>query len=372
MSPDARRLRTTAMEWPDLPCADDLLAAWHGLLRAQKPPTTLYSSPRWLDHLVAAGDPGVLAIVVEDDSGKVVGAMPMRRERFALGREPISGLALSTLTVADLLGSVPLLPDDDDLARDALAGALSALPECDAILLDALPIGSRCYRLMKEPDRARRFFSYFSDPGRPAHALELGSSFDEYVARMRPKARYNLRRAVRKLEERGGLELVRTRLPDELDVFLNEASLIRRASWQRAVAPELGGNAEANRRHLSDLARRGLLRSYVLRSGGVPSAFVIGFQGDGVYYYWEIGYRRDLARFSPGTVLLYLLIEDLFASDPPAVLDFGKGDAEFKRRFGTTERPVATCLVLRPTLANAVRMHGHRLLRIVYTRLRRP
>ena len=46
--------------------------------------------------------------------------------------------------------------------------------------------------------------------------------------------------------------------------------------------------------------------------------FVNGYQYRGFYHYADVAYNERFAKHSPGTVLLYLLIQDLFAHHPPS------------------------------------------------------
>jgi CelD/BcsL family acetyltransferase involved in cellulose biosynthesis len=56
-----------------------------------------------------------------------------------------------------------------------------------------------------------------------------------------------------------------------------------------------------------------------------------------------------------------MMLEDLYAHDRPRMVSFGRGDDDYKRRFATTEREVATHLFFRPTLRNRMRVRNHRL-----------
>jgi CelD/BcsL family acetyltransferase involved in cellulose biosynthesis len=75
----------------------------------------------------------------------------------------------------------------------------------------------------------------------------------------------------------------------------------------------------------------------VLHHQDQPVAFVYGWQWNGRFEYEEIGYDPALAERAPGRVLLYRVLEDLIADRTPDLLDFGCGDAEYKRSFGTEE-----------------------------------
>jgi hypothetical protein len=206
---------------------------------------------------------------------------------------------------------------------------------------------------------ARRLFLRHEPYGcRGRHLLRLPGGFPNYLARFRAKKRYNLQRQARLLRDRlgGELRLERLTRPEEVPAFLEAAGAVEADSWQgRLSGPRLGGSPAS----LADAARRGLVRSYLLSGGGVPCAFVVGYQAGGVYEYHQIGYRRDLARFSPGTTLLYLLLEDLFAHGRPDFLNFGWGDDAYKSEFGNEHWSDAAVLLLRRTAGNRWRRAAH-------------
>ena len=114
-----------------------------------------------------------------------------------------------------------------------------------------------------------------------------------------------------------------------------------------------------------------MLRSYLLRCGERPCAFVLGYQHGDVYHYAEIGYDRDFTNFSPGMVLYYLLVRDLFAHRPPSTLNFGRGDADYKQRFGNVQREDVSIFLMRKTHRNRLRVGSHSAFRSFVSAARR-
>jgi CelD/BcsL family acetyltransferase involved in cellulose biosynthesis len=105
------------------------------------------------------------------------------------------------------------------------------------------------------------------------------------------------------------------------------------------------------------LARSGKLRCYLLHIEGVPCAFVRGTLVDGIYNYETPGYLPEYAKWSPGTVLLMLVIKDLIESAKCKIFDFGAGgdNVGYKSKFGNIAMPSETLLIchrkaMRPAL----------------------
>src|SRR5207249_4733299 len=112
---------------------------------------------------------------------------------------------------------------------------------------------------------------------------------------------------------------------EQVDEFLDQAHRVSRQSWQ---AKRLGvriRNTPEERAYYEFLASQGALRSYVLEHRGRPVAFEFGIQWNGRFVFEETGYDAAFAGHSPGTVLLFRILEDLIARDTPELLDFGYG-----------------------------------------------
>jgi CelD/BcsL family acetyltransferase involved in cellulose biosynthesis len=96
------------------------------------------------------------------------------------------------------------------------------------------------------------------------------------------------------------------------------------------------------------------MRCYLLEQNGEPIAFVLGIQWNGDFVYEELGYDPVFAAQSPGTVLLFHIVNDLIARNTPVRLNFGFGDAEYKRLFGNSQMTSASSLILRQSIRPAL------------------
>jgi hypothetical protein len=175
--------------------------------------------------------------------------------------------------------------------------------------------------------------------------LRVPDSLDDYLQRFSSKHRKNFLRSL-KLDA----PLVRIEHPGQVHHFIATASRIAKNSWQSEIADYLIKDTPIWRAHLSDLAERGMLRSYLLGD----FAYVLGYQYAGWYYYNFIGYDRSCEKLSPGTVLLLRILDDI--AGELHWLNFGSGDHEYKRRFATDAIEVAEVAVYRHTPLNYLRV----------------
>ena len=79
---------------------------------------------------------------------------------------------------------------------------------------------------------------------------------------------------------------------------------------------------------------RGWFRGYVLYLRDTPAAFWHGNAYRGVFGAGATAFDPAFGDDRPGTYLLMRLVEDLAADPSVHTLDFGFGDAEYKRHFG--------------------------------------
>ena len=337
---------TTSLDIECLRTPDEvarLRPEWRALVAAGARGVVLENDP---DHVVAAlettaaYEPFVIAARSE---GRLVGVAPcyVHRARFKI--------ELSVWTLRAL--PVRLLKTFGDrfvLAADAeQSGVLDSL-------LDALVAERRAFDLIQFFNLAcndqlwRRTHERFAQGGalrwvlaspriEPVHQLLLPASHEAYLQSLNPSTRKNLRRTTRRLFEEGAAEVFRAERPDDVPRLLQLLDQIAPHTWQGrtfGVAPRATPDrVEYYRR----LAAHGWLRAYVLLLAGEPIAYELGCQYDGVYWGQEHGFDQRHADRGPGSIMIYLAIEDLFRERTPRVLDFGLGDAAYKRSFGNQQ-----------------------------------
>ena len=81
----------------------------------------------------------------------------------------------------------------------------------------------------------------------------------------------------------------------------------------RSICWRIGArDLEVVRNEMHFLAQRGWLRGYLLKCGTAPCSFIIGQQYGQTLYTAAAGVHPDWRSYSAGTVLLLLVLEDLF------------------------------------------------------------
>ncbi len=167
------------------------------------------------------------------------------------------------------------------------------------------------------------------------YTIELAGGFDAYLQALSPRSRQKLKRTVRKFENlaEATVRFVSFRTPAEMNDLHMEVTRVWEKSWHARV----GTQQVPSVAFLTTLASHGWVRAYVLFVGEQSVASVLGFQYRDTFYYESPAYDQDWQDRSPGIVLLYHLVENLFESDPPVRFDFGAGYGQYKQVFGTCE-----------------------------------
>ena len=182
-------------------------------------------------------------------------------------------------------------------------------------------------------------------PFQRRHMIELPETHDEYWSKFNSKTRSTLRR---KLKQFGDCRLELINKPFQIPGFLENAQEISKRSWQSDLLGLRVQNDEFETQIFTFLATQNALRAYLLWQDDTPVSFCIGTQHNGIFNYEEVGYDRDYSKKSPGQVLVIKMLEEMYERDQPTLFDFGGGDAEYKRQFGTRISESGHVWLLRP------------------------
>lgn len=179
----------------------------------------------------------------------------------------------------------------------------------------------------------------------------LAGSYDDWFMSLSGKERNVFRSKHKKLAARedAPVSFRKYTRPEDVEEFLEALETVYWHSWQGKTygkRPRKTGHAIER---LREAASRGWLRSYALYVGDQPVSFELGFQYKGVFEGTETGYDLDYSRLSPGAILIHLVIKDLYEVDPPQVLDWGFGAADYKQRLSNVEIPAYSYFLVKPS-----------------------
>lgn len=342
----------------------EILGAWSRLAGPPSEQTTLFRSPQWLAHCqVRSPENQHSLLAIRDAGGALVGIAPLVVEQHVLGVSvKFRSLLKINLPCTRVLGGDPWPEADDEQYEVLFRNVANAYRESECILLPMLPVGGSCWRyLHRSRSLQAKYIVYSPEPPCKYRVAMLPGTFAEYLRQFNAKHRETLRRRVKRLGARcdGRLHLARFQTPTEAIEFARLAAQVERGSWQHDRVSDRIDDVPQWRAILTDAAERGLLLGYVLMCGESACAFVFGYRMQDTYHYVQVGYDLAFRESSPGTVCLYLLVEDLIENQNAKLLSFGFGDHTYKETFGTAFVERAEVLLLRRSAANRLRVGAH-------------
>jgi hypothetical protein len=340
---------------------ESLVSQWQSFQREHSPDDPM-QDPEWLRGYFE-GEAHNLSIYSLYRGDRLCGLVPFLKRDWPmawhLGAWRLAQLPLTRLR---LLGSALNLPDDDD-AYDLLFSELAKRNEgYDTVFLEDVPVDSYLWGYVHRSHLIRRsFLSYEPDAPTFRPLLRFAGSFDDYMGKFSSKHRKNLLREIKKLRDGalGEMRLVRFESPREVSSFLEKAFALSRKTYQWALYRRGLSAMELISARATFAAQRGWFRSYLLVCGGRSCAFVLGFQYRGRYLLHEIGFDPELAKHSVGTVLLLLVVQDLFLNNQPRILDF-ESYGKYKEMLSTEGHLQGKLYLFRRRAYSRFLRSGHR------------
>jgi CelD/BcsL family acetyltransferase involved in cellulose biosynthesis/aminoglycoside phosphotransferase (APT) family kinase protein len=319
-------------------------ARWNALLASSDSGSNVvfltweWLSAWWATLGQAHGD-RLLLLAAERDG------VPLAFAPLYAARRMIYFLGSGSADYLDFVGDV----SDPEVLDAILVTARAHTPGCVGFrfyaVLDSSPTGEH----LQAAARRLGFACYQEGGVWPAPSVALRPA-DSALASTRKKS---LLRHERAFERDGGLEVSHLRsgeaIRPHLDAFFQQHVERWAATPYPSVFEEPAQRAFVERL-MRTAAESGWLRFMRLDWQGRPIAFHFGFCYADSYLWYKPSFAIDLARRSPGEVLLRRLL--LTALDEGAgELDFGMGDEAFKLRFATHTRHLRSWALYPPKLA---------------------
>jgi len=222
-----------------------------------------------------------------------------------------------------------------------------ARSEIDVVILNHIAMDSLIYKhAMKMPNIFCRDHFHRSD----LHwSMTIPQDVDQLYRSFTPKTRNTLRRKNRKLEKEFGdeLKIVNYRGRDDVPHAVSAASRISQHTYQAGLG--VGIVDDPQTREILDVsARHGWFRMSILYIKDEPCAFQLGLQYGQTYFLEQLGFLPKHTRWNVGTVLFNNILEDLCRDPSVERFNFGFGDAQYKKSYGSECWPEASVCIFAP------------------------
>jgi CelD/BcsL family acetyltransferase involved in cellulose biosynthesis len=300
----------------------------------------------WLDQL--APESKFTALAIEAD-GQLVAAIPLVQRRIAK-LIPVVALPQNDWSWAGDLLLDPLADNSSALAT--LLAEIRRLGE-PVLWFNAVPIQSLRWQAMLRTI-ADAGLHYVERPRFEIGTVEiehqLVHDWSKYESAWSGNHRRHMRKALRRAEEDGGVELdvCRPSAPDEIEQLLREGFEVEHRSWKGQGGSSVLASPEKwgfFLREAQQLARHNHLMFVFLRHQGQAIAFEYGWWSQGIYYTPKVGYDSAYSQLSPGQLLRYLLFQRLFESNDCVAVDFLGPLADATAKWSTGTYPISKLVV---------------------------
>jgi hypothetical protein len=221
--------------------------------------------------------------------------------------------------------------------------------EADVVLMGHLKIDSEMYDLSRNisPILCRDFVTS-PKAHRIKSLIQDGNGFKNILS---SAAKIKYKKCANKMNKtyKNRYEVKCYKDLSELEIIMNDSEAIARKTYHRGLGVGFNDNEETRKRF--DLAlRKNWLRVYILYIDGSPVAFWNGMLYKNIFYTGDTGYDHEFHYFAVGTFLLMKLMEDIFNTGDATALDYGLGDAEYKRQLSDGCWPESFVCIFAPSL----------------------
>lgn len=323
--------------------------------------------PVWLRGFFA-GQLDNLRVYFLYQSGKLCGVAPFLLKdwplKWHLGEVTLARPRMRRLR---LLGGGLNFPEDVS-AYDMLFNELARTENSfDTLYFEEVPPESFLGRYLQTSLVVRHTFRrYLPEPPAPHLQLRFRGSFEDYMTKFSKKHRHELRREVRRVRDGalGEMRFVRYTNPEEVSVCLRAAVEVSQKTYQWNLHQRGLISTDLLEQRMVFAAEHGWLRSYLLFCNDIPHAFLIGFQYGRLFLPHEMGFDPAAAKYSIGTVLQLLAVEDLFAFNVPEIVDLG-GYGTWKNTLSTDSYLESKVFLFRPGCYTRFVQEGHQISQVV-------
>jgi CelD/BcsL family acetyltransferase involved in cellulose biosynthesis len=323
----------------------------------------------WLASLPARERPGLL---VGRCDGRVVALATLgRRMRWRYGWQFIRGLFLNE-TGDPRLDALTI--EYNGILTERALGPAIAIQALRYLLERVEAWDELCLSGVAEPDlEASRAVGL--QPHIRAHQpcdyvdlAAIRAAGGDYLTQISRNARYQIRRALRRYEERGELSVTAAASVGEALEFLAALKTLHQSYWVSRGKPGSFANPYFERFHCALVRNRfahGEIELLRIAAGNEPVGYLYNLVRAGHVYGYQSGFRyEDDPAVKPGLVSHFQAIERHLAAGT-AIYDFMAGGAQHKQSLGTHRTTMIWLTARRPRLRyrleDALRAAKHRI-----------
>jgi hypothetical protein len=210
-----------------------------------------------------------------------------------------------------------------------------AKEKIDYIFFKQIEINSNLYKA------AKKYGGIFSlsrfEVRNPHLFIDIPDSYEKFLENQTSKRRHEIRRYAKRIENdfKDKIQVKLLEQPEEIDIIIKDTTEIASKTYQDKIGAAVVNDKETRERFLYEL-RNGRLKVFIMYLEGKPVAHWIVFLYRGTILGGTTGYLQEYNRYRPGLYLFLKMINYLCQNGNVNKLDFGFGDAQYKREFASS------------------------------------
>jgi CelD/BcsL family acetyltransferase involved in cellulose biosynthesis len=268
----------------------------------------------WWKHFAEGNE--LFLVAGEAPDGRLQFLAPLMKGKRSLRGLPVSEISFLANSISPRSS---ILFGKDCAGPDALGAVLTCLAEqrseWDMVRLWNIPEGMSYLPCFDEAGGRHRFH-VIREPGWQSAYVAMEGNFETYMAgNFGKNRRRGIQQKVRQLSARPGYRIRDFKQPDEVQQGLDLAFAVSRASWKGKLGTDMAGE-EARRSFYTDitrrLAERGQVRIWISFLDETPLALHYDLVDSDTAYLIVNDFSDEHQAVSPGTVLLYQVIERMY------------------------------------------------------------
>jgi CelD/BcsL family acetyltransferase involved in cellulose biosynthesis len=318
------------------------LPQWRELL-ARDPNRHIFATPEWNRvWWEEFGENKDLFVLSMSEGENVVGVVPLYRKHE--GERRILRW-LGGLDLTDYLGPICPIEYRDAIASTLLDWLSTTDVGWDEFDAHNMPVPFGFSELLVD-HADRQGFGFSLEQEETSAVLLLPDDWDAYLKELRSKERHELKRKLRRLAREHPDARIRPTTEESLQGDLKTfIEMHRGAEGHKGhfMRPEIATYFERVARKFMTL---GWLRLNFLEIADQAVASTFGFELEGRYFLYNSAYEPDLARLSPGYVLVAELVKQSIENGLE-VFDFLRGPERYKYQLGAEPVPLNNLRVMR-------------------------
>ncbi len=309
-----------------------------------------FCGPSWVRTWLRTGDHRPSVWIARDASGAVCGVMPLTRS--SRGTLRFCGQERG----ADHLDVVAPIEQRAAIAYSWLK-QMAVTPGWTRMVLEHVPEGAALRRALRLHQGK---IPYGERRATVCPYIDTTTSWDEFlIQKFSRKRRHELRRVLRRFEEREGTRVVYATTPEETTSLLDVLFTLHRARFtdQGKETSFEGDEVAAFHRALATtLVTRDELFLAALYDGDKPLACYYGFRDGDKMYHFQSGIASIERGTSPGTILRAIVLRDMVFGSGLREFDFLDGDEAYKFQWATGVRGLYDLHIARPSRRGRARV----------------